>query len=395
MKTDRLYYNAPHLLQFDATIIETRPMANGFGIILDKTAFYPTSGGQPNDLGTINDVPLLDCLEDEATGSIFHVVNLPLPAGPAHCRIDAARRSDHMQQHSGQHVLSQAFVELFNWPTLSFHMGTVTCTIDLPAESISREQAERAEDLANRVVRENRNVAIHYVSQENVAEAGLRKPSERAGEIRVIDINGYDRSACGGTHVRMTGEIGPILITGFERAKKQTRVQFICGDRVLRYARAANRTLETISQTISAPALESAAAVRTLWDEQQAGKKRIEELEDRLMDYEAAEFPIRNGLAVGTFKGRGIDKLKMLAVKVCSRPGTVALLADQGDQLRVVFARSSDSTADMNALLKKTMDRFGGRGGGRPNLAQGGGLVAESPDAVLDFAAAELRIMTQ
>ena len=123
MKTERLYYNAPHLLEFDATIIETRPMANGFGVILDKTAFYPTSGGQPNDLGTINDVPLLDCLEDEATGSIFHVVNRPLPAGPAHCRIDAARRSDHMQQHSGQHVLSQAFVELFNWPTLSFHMG--------------------------------------------------------------------------------------------------------------------------------------------------------------------------------------------------------------------------------------------------------------------------------
>ena len=243
-------------------------------------------------------------------------------------------------------------------------------------------------------MRENRNVAVHYISQENIAEAGLRKPSERAGEIRVIDINGYDRSACGGTHVRMTGEIGPILITGFERAKKQTRVQFICGDRVLRYARVANRTLETISQTISAPALESAAAVRTLWDEHQAAKKRIEELEDRLMDYEAAEFPIQNGLAIGTFKGRGIDKLKMLAVKICSRPGTVALLADQGDQLRVVFARSSDSTADMNALLKKTLDRFGGRGGGRPNLAQGGGLVAESPDAVLHFAAAELRIIT-
>ncbi len=150
LKTERLYYNAPHLLEFDATIVETRPMANGFGVILDKTAFYPTSGGQPNDLGTINDVPLIDCLEDETTGSIFHVVNLPLTAGPAHCRIDAARRSDHMQQHSGQHVLSQAFVELFDWPTLSFHMGTVTCTIDLPAESISRVQAERAEDLANR-----------------------------------------------------------------------------------------------------------------------------------------------------------------------------------------------------------------------------------------------------
>ena len=223
----------------------------------------------------------------------------------------------------------------------------------------------------------------------------MRKPTERTGEIRVIDITGYDRSACGGTHVRMTGEIGPILITGFERAKKQTRVQFICGDRVLRYARTGEPDAGDDQPDDFRAALESAAAVRTLWDEHQAAKKRIEELEDRLMDYEAAEFPIQNGLAIGTFKNRGIDKLKMLAVKICSRPGTVALLADQGDQLRVVFARSSDSTADMNALLKKTLDRFGGRGGGRPNLAQGGGLVAESPDAVLDFAAAELGIMTQ
>jgi alanyl-tRNA synthetase len=177
------------------------------------------------------------------------------------------------------------------------------------------------------------------------------------------------------------------LIIGFERAKKQTRVQFICGDRVLRYARAANRTLETISQTISAPPLESASAVRAIWDEHQSARKRIEELEDRMMDYEAAEFSVQNGLAIGSFKNRGIEKLKILASKICSRPGTVALLADEGDQLRVVFARSADSTADMSALLKKTLERFGGRGGGRPNLAQGGGLTAETPTAILQFAA--------
>jgi len=390
MKTERLYYNDPFLLEFDATILEPRRVGDRFGVVLDKTAFYPTSGGQPNDLGSINDASLVDCIEEEETGAVIHVVDRELTGGPAHCRIDPDRRLDHMQQHSGQHVLSQAFVELFGWPTVSFHMGAVTCTIDLPAESISREQAEQAEDLANNIVRENRNVAVRYIAQENIAEAGLRKPTQRAGDIRVIDISGYDRSACGGTHVRMTGEIGPILITGLERAKKQTRVQFICGGRVLRYARAANRTLENISQTISAPPLETASAVRGLWDEHQAARKRMEELESRLMDYEAAEFPVRDGLAIGSFKNRGIEKVKLLAQKICSRPGTIALLADEGDQLRVVFARSADGTADMNALLKKTIERFGGRGGGRPNLAQGGGFVAETPEVILNFASAQL-----
>jgi len=261
----------------------------------------------------------------------------------------------------------------------------VSCTIDLPADSVSREQAEAAEDLANRIVRENRSVAVRYVAHENIGEAGLRKPTERSGDIRVIDIAGYDRSACGGTHVRATGEIGPVLITGIERAKKQTRVEFICGNRVLKYARQANRTLESISQTVSAPPFDTASAVRALWDEQQKAHKRVEDLESELLDYEAAQFPVSNGVAVATFKNRGIEKLKMLAVKICARPGAVALLADEGDQLRLVFARSADVGIDVAAILKKTLERFGGRGGGRPNLAQGGGLTG-SADEILNFA---------
>jgi alanyl-tRNA synthetase len=390
MKTERLYYNDPYLLEFAANIVETKRVGDQSAVVLDRTAFYPTSGGQPNDLGTINDVALIDCIEDEATGTVIHVVGDTLAAGPVHCRVDASRRTDHMQQHSGQHVLSQAFVELFKWPTVSFHLGAGTCTIDLPVESVSREQANQAEDLANRIVQENRNVAIRYVAQENLAQAGLRKPTERAGDIRVIDITGYDRSACGGTHVRMTGEIGPILVTRIERAKKQTRVEFICGNRVIRYAREANRTLEAISQTISAPALETARAVRNLWEEHQQARKRVEELETELLDHEAAQFPVKDGVAVAAFNNRGIEKLKMLAVKICARPATVALLADQSDQLRVVFARSTDSTHDMAALLKKTIERFGGRGGGRPNLAQAGGLTAENPGVVLKFAREQL-----
>ena len=385
METERLYYNDPYLLEFDANIIETRPVGNRVGIILDKTAFYPTSGGQPNDLGTINGLPLVDCLEDEATGTVIHVIEGTINGSPVHGRIDPARRWDHMQQHSGQHVLSQAFVELFDWPTVSFHLGTMSCTIDLPVDSVSREQAEAAEELANRIVRENRSVLVRYIAHENVGEAGLRKPTERSGDIRVIDIAGYDRSACGGTHVRMTGEIGPILITGIERAKKQIRIEFICGDRVIQYARRANSTLESISQAISAAPFETARAVRTLCEEHQKARKRIEELESELLDYEAARFPVTDGIATATFKGRGIEKLKMLAVKICTRPGTVALLADQDEQIRVVFARSADATADVAALLKKTLERFGGRGGGRPNLAQGGGLTGNA-DEILKFA---------
>jgi alanyl-tRNA synthetase len=391
MKTERLYYNDPYLLEFEANVVDTVRIGDRLGIVLDRTAFYPTSGGQPHDLGTINDVPLLDCQEDESSGAVIHVLQSSVSSGPVHCWIDAARRADHMQQHSGQHVLSQTFVELFNWPTLSFHLGSSACTIDLPAESLAREQAAQAEDLANRIVRENRGVAVRYLTQDNLAEAGLRKPTERTGEIRVIEIAGYDKSACGGTHVRMTGEIGPILITGIERARKQTRVEFLCGSRVVRYARDANRTLEAISQTISSKPLDAAPAVRTLWDELQRARKRIEELESELLDHEAASFSVRDGLAIAGFKNRGIEKVKLLAAKICARPSTVALLADEGDQLRVVFARSADSTVDVAALLKKTLDRFGGRGGGRPNLAQGGGLSAENADAVLQFAAGMLK----
>jgi alanyl-tRNA synthetase len=385
-KTERLYYDDPYIFEFEASVLDRTPFQDRFGIVLDRTAFYPTSGGQPNDLGTLNGIPLLDVYEDEASGAVVHVVPQPL-AGPAvHGIVDAERRRDHMQQHSGQHVLSQAFVELFNWPTVSFHLGASTSTIDLPADAITRDQAARAEDLANRIVQENRPVAVCYVTAENIGDAGLRKPTERSGDIRVIDISGFDKSACGGTHVRMTGEIGPILITRMERAKKQTRVEFLCGGRVLRYAREANRVLESISQTISAAPLETAKGVKTLWDDFQSSRKHIEELESKLLDVEAAEFPLRDGFAIGAFKGRGIETVKLLAQKITARPGIVALLADESDQIRVVFARSADASGDVASLLKRTLEQFGGRGGGRSHLAQGGGLAASSAQEILDWA---------
>jgi alanyl-tRNA synthetase len=386
MKTERLYYDDPYLLEFEGSVLEIRSSEGRPAVVLDRTAFYPTSGGQPHDLGTINGIAVVDCYEEENSGAVIHVLADSLGAGIVQGKIDAARRLDHRQQHSGQHVLSQAFVELFGWPTVSFHLGTTMCTIDLAADLVSRDEATRAEDLANRIVQENRAVAIRYLNESNIAKAGLRKPTERSGEIRVIDIAGYDKSACGGTHVRMTGEIGPILVTRIEQAKKQTRIEFICGNRVLRYARDANRTLDAISQTISVPAFETGKAVKTMWDGLQESRKRIEELELKLIENEAAAFPVIDGFALGVFAGRGLDAVKLLALKIWERPSTVAILVDDSDQIRLVLARSADITVDVAGVLKKVLEKFGGRGGGRPNLAQAGGLAAGTADEVLQFA---------
>ena len=386
MKTERIYYNEPDLLEFDANVVDVLDLDGRVGVILDRTAFYPTSGGQPNDVGTLGGIELVDCYEDEKSGNIIHVLTGKPDTSRVLGQVDANRRRDHMEQHSGQHVLSRAFVELFDWPTVSFHLGVATCTIDLGVDAVRRDQLDQAENLANRIVQENHIVAIRYLPQDNIADAGLRKPTDRTGDIRVIDISGFDSSACGGTHVRRTHEIGSVLITGASRAKKQTRVEFLCGNRVLRHARAAHRALEAISQTISLSLFDTPEGVATVWRDLQQSRKRIEDLESRLIDYEAAGFPVVDGVAKGVFTDRGIDALKQLALRVASRPATAVLFGDQSDQLRVVFARSSDLGVDVSAILKQTIEHFGGRGGGRPDLAQAGGLTAPSAEAVLEFA---------
>jgi len=383
LKTQRLYYDEPYLLEFDAHVLHTIDVGGRVGLILDRTAFYPTSGGQPYDTGTLNGVRVVDVFEDE--DRVVHVVSEGVDAKAVHGSIDGHRRRDHIQQHSGQHVLSRAFVDLFKMETVSFHMGESTSTIDLAAETISTDQLIAAEEAANRAVIENRPVHVRYVAPQSAAEAGLRKPTERTGEIRVIDMAGFDRSACGGTHVQMTGEIGPILLVGTERVRKQVRVHFVCGFRAIGHARRTHRELDAIGQMLSVSSTDAAASVRALSEELQRLRKHIDELEAKLLDYEAAELQPLNGIVAQTFKGRGIETLKMLAAKVCSREGIVALLADESDQLRVVFARSADRTEDMAALVKKVIERFGGRGGGRPNVAQAGGLQGSATE-VLDFA---------
>ena len=394
MKTERLYYSDPYLLEFDAEIVDRVAAGEQHGVVLDRTAFYPTSGGQPHDTGTLAGKRVLDCYEDESS-RVIHVLDEELEAGPVRGIVDRDRRVDHIQQHSGQHVLSQAFVSLFGWQTVGFHLGTTASTIDLDVRSAERGQLDQAEDLANRTIQQNRPVSVEYVDSGEGGDAALRKPTRRQGEIRVIDIDGFDRSACGGTHVRGTGEIGPILITRQERVRKQVRVEFLCGFRTLRYARDANRALDEIAQMTSAPPLESAPAVGAMREELQRRKKRIEELESLLLAHEAESFPVDGGFAVRVFEDRTQEQIRGLAHSICADRSAVVLFATAGDPVKLVFARSEDQSVDVGALLKSTVKEFDGRGGGRPTMAQGA-VPGEIPAArVLDWSVKRASIVAE
>ena len=383
--TKRLYYDDPYLLEFDAHVVDRFPVEERHGLVLDRTAFYPTSGGQPNDTGTIAEGRVVDCYEEES-GRVVHVLDGPVAGNSVHGIVDRERRIDHMQQHSGQHVLSQAFVALFGWPTVGFHLGAVASTIDVDVAGASADEIAAAEALANRTVLGDVRVAVEYVEDEDVAEAGLRKPTEREGRIRVIDIDGFDRSACGGTHVTATGQIGPILVTRTERVRKQVRVEFLCGYRALRHGRDSNRVINEIAQITSVPALESVPAVQSMKDELLGRKKTIEELQTRLMEHEAASFPLEEGFAVAVHDDRTPDQVRELARKICEKHSAVVLFATRTDPASIVFAASEDRSVDAGSLLKKVIAEFGGRGGGRRTMAQGGIPGVDDPSRLLEFA---------
>jgi len=393
----RLYYADAFLTEFDAQVSEIQAEPRP-AIILERTAFYPTSGGQVFDTGWV-----------EANGSRMRVVEVAeegdrilhylesVPAGvvagtQVHGSIDLPRRRDHMQQHSGQHVLSAAFIRLFEMPTVSFHMGDEVCTIDLDTKTASAEQVERAEDLANQVVMEDRRVDIRFVSLEEARGLGLRKlpPVERE-QLRLIDIGDFDLTACGGTHVRSTGQIGAILVRKTEKARQGVRVEFVCGGRALAAARRDRVALSEAASVVSAHIWEMPQQVRKLADEAKAARKLRSELLNELAELHAGrllqETPETNGfhLVVRAFPDRDLEFIKLLAQKLVRSEGkrAVALLGAGEGSPALVFAQTAGLPFDMGALMKEALAASGGRGGGSKDMAQGGVAKAEIIDSVL------------
>ena len=399
--TERLYYTDSFLHEFEARVVAV----NGETVTLDRSAFYPTSGGQVFDTGWLEDngrarIRVKEVVEKQS-GEVLHIVEGDVqalqPGSLVRGAIDAERRFDHMQQHSGQHVLSAAFEKLYNFATVSFHMGEEDCTIDLATDVVTAKQLEVAEKLANQIIAEDRPVEIRFATIEEARTLGVRKipPAERE-KLRLIDIRDFDLNACGGTHVRSTGQVGCILLRKTEKVRQGVRVEFVCG---LRAVRAARRDFETLT--------ESAAVFSThIWDVPQQVRKSLDEIKSaqkaqhRLLE-EVAELqapqmlqsaPERGGhkLVVQFFAERDLGFIKMLAQKLTKSGQAVALLGCGGLQPSLVFTQSPGLPSDMGALMKQTVQQLGTRGGGNRGMAQGGAPDSAKAKEALQQAASAL-----
>ena len=385
--TERLYYDDPYLREFDADLLDTVSHEGRTALVLDRTAFYPTSGGQPFDVGLFSDVRVLDVVESD-DGRVLHVVDRAPSAARLHGAIDWTRRFDHMQQHTGQHVLSAAFARLFGVRTESFHMGADYSTIDL-AREVSAAEMARAEDEANRIVWEDRPVTIRFASAEDAAALGLRKESKRGGTLRLIDVEGFDLSACGGTHVSRTGAIGIIATSAVERLRGGSRITFLCGGRALTGFRALRDTVAGSVRKLSVLPGELPAAIERLQVENGDVRKQFKDLQTRAAFREAdalaataAELPAAGRLVAAMLEGWDAAGLKSVASRIASRPGHIAVLVGAPAPAALVVARSADVGLDAAAILRAIIERHGGKGGGRPELAQGGGVTAPSDDVL-------------
>lgn len=403
--TDRLYYHDSFLYDFEAEVREVKHHPKP-AVFLDRTAFYPTSGGQVFDTGVIStgDESLkVTEVADAEDGRIVHYLEAPAkslqPGTKLRGQIDTARRRDHMQQHTGQHVLSAAFVRLFNMPTVSFHMGDDHCSIDLDTVSLSKTQIEEAEHLANEIILENRAVNIRFVSRDEAGKLGLRKlpPAER-DELRLIDIHDFDLSACGGTHVKQTGQIGSILLRKTEKVRQGWRVEFVAGQRAVAIARRDFTTLTEAGALFSAHIYDVPSQARKSLEEIRTLRKQREQSLEELAGAHAAallaETPVANGrkLVIRHFSDRDMNALKLLAQKLTRlADDSVVLLAAKSPQGSLVFAQSAGQPFDMGRLMKETLAKVGGRGGGSKDMAQGGVPDAEAVVSALEHAAAGIR----
>ncbi len=393
--TDRLYFHDPYLTEFEAAVVERARLHGAPAVALDRTAFYPEGGGQPSDRGALNGVPVLDV--QVIDGHVWHVLAGELEAERVRGVVDWARRWDHMQQHTGQHILSQAFIAVAGVETVAFHLGEEASTIDLNRAGLSEATLSAVEEAANRVVWENRPVRARFVTSEELSTLPLRRPPPAHERVRVVEIEGFDWAACGGTHVRATGEVGLIKITRAERRGGETRVTFLCGGRALAdYARK-HALVQRLIGRLTCAEHEIERALDRLEMEGQMARKALRDAEEALASHEATSL-LREALPVGdvrvvarAYRDRSPEWVRSVAQALRDQPGTVALLAWGGEHPRLIFARGSGVSVDVSALLRLACQVSGGRGGGRADWAEGGGGAPERLEAALAAAVEALR----
>ncbi|MBI1294494.1 hypothetical protein GC175_06010 [bacterium] len=388
--TERLYYNDAYTTHFEANVTQSRVIDGHTAVALDRSFFYPTSGGQAHDLGTLNSVPVIDVQVDD-DGVVWHVLGRAAKLeNPVSGEINWLRRYDHMQQHTGQHLLSQAFFHELGLETVSVHFGDAFSTLDLDVEDLSTAQLAAVENYTNAVVWENRPIYTYFVADADLASISLRRPPKVTGQIRIVEIEQFDWSACGGTHVRRTGEIGVVALLRTEKIRRQTRVHFLCGGRVVEDYRRRRTLLGNISSLLDTHYENTPELVEKLQAQNRDLDRQLRTQQEELITYRARTL-LESARQVGKVRlvaqaMRGLDPnaLKVLASTLQAEPRTVVLLCcESNGKGTAIFARAADVDLNAGQLVRDVLSQYGGGGGGRPDFAQGGGMSAETLEAVL------------
>ncbi len=380
MSTRRRYYDDSFEREFEATVVSceqtVHEAAPAWEVLLDSTAFYPTSGGQPHDVGKLGEANVVDVRDEE--DEIVHIVDRELEPGAVKGCIDWGRRLDHMQQHTGQHLLSGMFQERFGRPTVSFHLGAEVCTIDLRGPEPSEEILEGAERAANQVIFEDRTISVRYGTAEDLAELGARKEVQRGGILRAIEIEGADLQPCGGTHLKRTAQIGLLLVRRCTKMRQDWRVEFVCGRRAERVARQDFLLLRRVAERLGCATDEVVAAAERAVNERDAHFKSARAALQRLAEADAAlelqgaqRGPDGTGIIARWFQEDAqAEYVSQFATQLAKTEKTIALLA-RFPCGHLIFAQHPSAGKDMNALLKQVLQEFGGKGGGTRDFARG------------------------
>lgn len=399
MPTHRIYYDDAYAKDFTARVLSCEALppdlrsgrtAQAWAVVLDRTALYPASGGQPHDLGKLGESLVLAVRDDG--DDIVHILDRPLDFAAVNGCVDWNRRFDHMQQHTGQHLLSAMFQERFALPTVSFHLGEDLCSIDLRGPEPSDDILQGAERAANQIIFEDRAIAVRYATREQLADLGVRKHIEREGILRVIEIAGADLQPCGGTHVRSTGQIGLVLVRRRAKVRQDWRIEFVCGGRAARVARSDFRRLREVAQHLSCAPEEAVAAARRLLAERDAHFAGLQAALQRLAVAEAAvvvqalppdsSTASNHRLVDHVLPGASAEYLGLFAAALAKHEKVIALLVD-GESGDLVFAQHPAANQDMAVLLKRVLSEVGGKGGGAKDFARGKlSTSAAAPQAI-------------
>lgn len=384
--TQRLYASDAYRCRFEAQVVEELTWDGHPAVVLDQTGFYPESGGQPGDRGTLGEIQVIDVVERAEDKAVVHVLSDPIPDGYVEGKVDWQRRFDHMQQHTGQHILSAAVERRLEAATVGFHLGTSSSTIDLDVSGLTLEDVVAAETLANEVVWDDRQIAIELSERGTLETYDVEPPYDVSGPIRLLIIPGpsergqsppFDVNPCGGTHVERTGEVGTIKIVDLERRGSETRVTFVCGERALRDYRAKHDTLTTLASRMTVGYWELDLAIQRLQDESRELRRTQRALRQELLDLQVDQL-LATAEARGPYRvvgqvwqDRSPDDLRILARKLVDSSEVVALLFSVDDRTQYCFARAEALDLDVNELLQEACRRLDGKGGGRPDVAQG------------------------